>query len=98
MIYMSEENMFYVTPEIRTRYLQRRQGDVTAIQEAISTGNFQVPAKLGHDWKGNGETYGFPQFSEWGKNLENAAKDQQLETVKQILSEVVQFLSQNPSV
>jgi HPt (histidine-containing phosphotransfer) domain-containing protein len=90
---MSDENMFYVTPEIRARYLQRREGDVAAINQAIASGNFQIPAKLGHDWKGNGETYGFPQFSEWGKTLETASKNQQADVIKSIVAEVEKFLS-----
>lgn len=90
---MSNDNMFLITPEIRNRYLQRRHADVATIEEAIQNSNFQITAKLGHDWKGNGETYGFPQFSEWGKNLENASKNQQMDLIRGILAEVTQFLA-----
>lgn len=94
MCAMNDDDMFFVTPEIRARYLQRREADVAAIQEALNNGNFQLTAKLGHDWKGNGETYGFPQFSEWGKNMEIAAKNQQLDAIREIISEVTKFLSE----
>lgn len=92
---MSDE-MFFVTPEIRARYLSRRESDIVSLRDAIEAGNFQLIGKLGHDWKGNGETYGFPQFSEWGKNLEVAAKEKRPDSIRAIVEEVAKFLaSQN---
>lgn len=91
---MTDDNSFFVTPEIRSRYLGRRQNDVSTLRDAVAAGNLQMVSKLGHDWKGNGETYGFPQISTWGKNLEDAAKDQKFDVIKSIIEEVAKFLSQ----
>jgi hypothetical protein len=63
----------------------------TSYQEILSTHlpnqNFTVIRKFGHNLKGTGSGYGFPQFTDVGKAIEFAARDELLEEVKKHLTE-----------
>ncbi|MGE0762426.1 MAG: Hpt domain-containing protein [Bdellovibrionales bacterium] len=55
------------------KYLERRRADYLACQIALRHQNFAFLARVGHTIKGNGDTFGFPELSTLGKELESAA-------------------------
>jgi signal transduction histidine kinase/HPt (histidine-containing phosphotransfer) domain-containing protein len=54
-------------------YLDNRRADAEALREAAQTGDFAGARRRGHNMKGSGAGYGFPQVSELGKRIESAA-------------------------
>ena len=55
------------------RYLTRRQAEVEKCLLAFKAEDFEPALKLGHQLKGNGVTFGFPELSRMGSVLEQAA-------------------------
>ena len=55
-------------------YLAAREADVTLIERALAENDFARIEGVGHDMKGTGATYGFPQLTEIGDRLESAAR------------------------
>lgn len=56
------------------KYLFRRFADTIRCYEALSRGDLSILERLGHQMKGNGLTFGFPQISDIGESMESAAK------------------------
>lgn len=55
-----------------TVYLERRRGDLLKAKQALSEGDFQTLQNMGHQWKGNAETFGFPDLGQLGARIEEA--------------------------
>ncbi len=70
----------------------------TSYQEIITTHlpnlDFAIIRKFGHNLKGTGSGYGFPQLTEVGKSIEFAARDERLDEVQANLSEFEKFLNE----
>lgn len=64
------------------RYLENRHKDLSQMQEALEQGNFAVIQMLGHRMKGTGSGYGFDPISNVGASLEQAAKEQNSQVVR----------------
>lgn len=60
--------------ELIPHYLSNRANDITAIKEAIETGDIDKVRILGHSMKGSGGGYGFDMISTVGREIEEAAK------------------------
>jgi len=58
---------------LQPRYLANRRNDLDKVNAARQSGDFDVIRKLAHDWKGSGAGYGFPEISQVGRELEQAA-------------------------
>ena len=73
-------------PEIQARiptYLARRRQDLVAMKNMIAEGDFERLRVLGHNMKGSGSGYGFPELSRVGAEIEKAAKSQEQEELEQ---------------
>lgn len=55
------------------KYVERRAGDLQTCLTALSADDYKSIARIGHNLKGNGETFGFPELSDLGNHLESAA-------------------------
>lgn len=62
-----------VTPEMQTRYLQRRAEDIGTISTAIATRDFDTIRKIRHHFRGNASMFGHDDLSAIGHMLEVAA-------------------------
>jgi CheY-like chemotaxis protein len=74
--FMKEKAPEPVDPAIaalQPRYLANRRSDLEKVNAAREKGDFDVIRKLAHDWKGSGAGYGFPEISQVGRELEQAA-------------------------
>jgi HPt (histidine-containing phosphotransfer) domain-containing protein len=58
---------------LRPRFLERRRRDVASIRAALECGDFETIDRLGHNLRGNGLSFGFPEMSAIGERLEVAA-------------------------
>lgn len=63
-----------VPAELKLRYLERRKEDLVICQQSLDAKQFTEIEKIGHQLKGNGATFGHPDLSVLGKNIELAAK------------------------
>ena len=55
------------------RYIERRQADLVDCHRGLLRSDFSAAERVGHNLKGNGVTFGFPELSELGGELERVA-------------------------
>jgi signal transduction histidine kinase/CheY-like chemotaxis protein len=58
----------------RPAFLANRQQDLARMRDALAAGDFAVIQMIGHNCKGIGTGYGFPDITNLGSAIENAAK------------------------
>lgn len=73
-------------------FLAKRRQDIPKIKQALEEGKLDSVRVLGKSMKGTGGVYGFSQIAEIGKELENAANQQDAETVSIYLHQLEDFL------
>lgn len=56
--------------DLRPTFLKNRAKDVARIREALDRGDYAAIAMLGHNMRGNGASYGFPEVSAIGERIE----------------------------
>ncbi|HEX3345136.1 MAG TPA: response regulator, partial [Polyangiaceae bacterium] len=56
------------------KFFSNRERDVTTLRAALAGEDFETVARLGHNMRGNGVSYGFPEVSAIGKRLERAGQ------------------------
>lgn len=86
----------FVSDPSRARYLEKRRADLQACQQALATGDFSPIELLAHRMKGNGATFGFPELSRIGGELEAAAQAQDRGRVAASLGELTTTLTNGP--
>ena len=74
------------------RYIDRRHADALVIREALAESRFEIIGNLGHQWKGNALSFGFPQLAEIGKDLEVAAGARDRERVLDLVLQIEAFV------
>jgi HPt (histidine-containing phosphotransfer) domain-containing protein len=75
------------------RFLAHRAADLATLRNALSAGEFEVVARLGHNMHGNGRSYGFPEIEALGARLEEAAHMRDTETIERRLDELEAWLA-----
>ncbi len=74
-----------VPHEMKVVYIQRRKTDFVELNKAIENGDFSFLEKIGHQVKGNAQSFGFDELSPVGIALEKAAKSKDLAQAKTIV-------------
>ncbi len=80
--------MLVVPVELKQKYLSRRIQDLIRLKEALSHDDFRPALRLGHQVKGNAETFEFPHMASLGVELEHAAKREDKETLMSLISKM----------
>jgi len=75
------------------KFLARKREDLDRVRAALATRDFETIRRIGHDLKGAGEGFGFPELSAFGAALERAAIARNERALKEQLAAVEQFLS-----
>jgi HPt (histidine-containing phosphotransfer) domain-containing protein len=83
--------------ELIPQYLLLCRRDLEALQAALATGDFEKIKIVGHNLKGSGSAYGFPEVTEWGRLLEQAGKNKDRASAEQGVSSFTQFLAKHSS-
>lgn len=83
-----------VPVELKKNYLQRRIKDIQQSQHTLNSGDYNLALKLGHQVKGNAETFEFPQIAPLGTAIEQAARLQNKEELLLLLKRMERFLQQ----
>jgi HPt (histidine-containing phosphotransfer) domain-containing protein len=78
--------------EMVQKFLTNRREDVKIIKVAVAQADFQTIAKLGHNLKGAGTSYGFPTISAIGRNIQQAALAEQPDQILKHNSELLSYL------
>lgn len=73
-------------------FLNNRTGDLETLRGALSSEDYQSMQSIGHSLKGVGGGYGFTGMSEIGAAIESAAKQQNLEELKQLIEQYGSYL------
>lgn len=73
--------------EMKVVYIQRRLSDFAECHKAIEIGDFYFLEKIGHQVKGNAESFGFDALSPIGIALEAAAKEKNIENIKKAVQD-----------
>ncbi len=76
-------------------YLTRRQTEVGQLKVSLEQNNFELSQIIGHRLKGHGETFGFPQISSFGILMEEAAKGQDMEKLREIIHSLEEVVHEN---
>lgn len=61
-------------PEMLQKYVVRRRADVLQLKECLKGEDLSIAERIGHQIKGNGATFGFPELEDLGRKIEFAAK------------------------
>ncbi len=77
---------------ILPKFLDNVRRNPAAIAEALSRDDYDAIRSLGHKMKGTGGSFGLPQISELGDQLERAAKQQNADAVRALNRLLQQFL------
>jgi HPt (histidine-containing phosphotransfer) domain-containing protein len=61
--------------EARRRYTSRRFADLVRCRECLERRDFETIQTIGHNLKGNGSSFGFPELSALGEKIESSARE-----------------------
>ncbi len=78
----------------KLKYLNRRLDEIIELRSFASEKNFLCIKMIAHKLKGNGKTFGYPLITNYGQLLEEAASNEDVEKVSQLifdLSDTVSF-------
>jgi len=77
---------------IAPKFLNNVRRNSQLIAAALARVDFDTIRSLGHNMKGTGTSFGFPQISAIGDELERAAKQQDADSVRNLTARLVHFL------
>ena len=86
-----------IPKEAVTKYLERRLSDINNCRHALESGDLKVCETVGHQLKGNGSMFGFPDISTVGESLETAAKEHNNEAALHCVDELESIVNKSLS-
>ena len=92
----SDRVVVYVDPDLEDlipMFLENRRRDIDDIKRLLREGNMGEIRRLGHSMKGSGGGYGFGEISEIGRDMEEAAKDGNMEEIEKLNNRLAEYLS-----
>jgi HPt (histidine-containing phosphotransfer) domain-containing protein len=75
------------------KFLARKREDLVRMRGALAARDYETIRRIGHDLKGAGEGFGFPELSAFGAALEGAAIAHNERALTEQLAAIEQFLS-----
>ncbi len=75
----------FVPDEMLSRYFERRKRDLEECVRHLREGKMSFIEKVGHQLKGNAVTFGYPELSTIGKELEIAAQEGKTDQVAVVI-------------
>jgi HPt (histidine-containing phosphotransfer) domain-containing protein len=74
------------------RFLHRKEGELQRLRSALDGGDFETVRALGHDLKGAGEGFGFPELSILGAKFELAANARDTDLIRVHIATMERYL------
>lgn len=88
-----EEEDDFGLAEILPQYFALCRRDLLNLQAALDENDFERVRVLGHNLKGSGGAYGFPDLTEIGASLETSGKSQDAALAKSSADRFAEFLN-----
>lgn len=87
--------------ELRRAYLKSLAAKLQELAAAIADRDFASAVRIGHQLKGSGKSYGYPDVSEFGSSVEDAALNGRAAALENLALEMrhlktVQAMSASP--
>jgi HPt (histidine-containing phosphotransfer) domain-containing protein len=82
--------------ELVPLFLDRRRADLGAIKQLLAEENFDEITTLAHNIKGSSASYGFPELSRLGAEIENAGRCRNRPLIEQQAADLQRLLSTLP--
>jgi CheY-like chemotaxis protein len=76
-----------------TRFLERRVGELELLRRALAAADHLEIRRIGHNLKGVGTSFGFPEFTELGGRLESAARNADEPALRALIDEMTAVVS-----
>jgi HPt (histidine-containing phosphotransfer) domain-containing protein len=73
-------------------YIRSLKSKISEIEGEARAGNYSTVRNFGHQIKGSGKLYGFPEVSTYGERIESACKSENYELVHQLLAELKRII------
>ena len=93
---LASEPIFVQAPEgleaLVPAYLEARKKELTTLVKLMQASEFDRISRVGHDLKGTGESFGFPDLTRIGADLEKSANKQSLLELGEELTRLADFL------
>lgn len=80
--------------EIFPTYLKNRQKDLVALESSLGAKDFEALRQIAHKTVGNASGYGLEHLSQYSRQLEQAAKDQKLDSCKEAFDLMKNYLAE----
>jgi CheY-like chemotaxis protein len=77
----------------RPNYLAKRQADLEKMRTALAHANFAVIQSIGHNCKGTGNGFGFPEITALGLKIEQAAKAADADRLLECIDSLESFVT-----
>ena len=78
--------------EMKGTYVERRKSELLELDKAIENNDFNFMEKIGHQIKGNAQSFGFDQLSPIAVALEKAAKSKDITEAKRVIQQFHEVL------
>jgi HPt (histidine-containing phosphotransfer) domain-containing protein len=78
---------------IVTRFLGRKRAEIPRLRAALQGQDFEEIRRLGHDLKGAGEGFGFPDLTVVGEQLERSARSRDRKTITEQIDAMDRYLA-----
>lgn len=82
-----------VLAELLPQYFDLCRRDLVQLRDALAQNDFEKVRVLGHNLKGSGGAYGFPNLTEIGASLETSGKTQDGGLARSATDRLAEFLS-----
>lgn len=89
-----------IDAETLKKYTSRRKQDLIRFRECLENKDFSTIETIGHNLKGNGISFGFPELSLLGEKIENSAREYNTAQIRELVDRFEEWLSvqnQSPS-
>lgn len=83
-----------LTHEILAKYYSRRREDLELCRKSLVTEDYSVIERIGHRLKGNGVTFGYPELSKLGEEMETSARNSDVSRMRQSVSSLESWVIQ----
>lgn len=80
--------------EIIPEFLDNRRRDIKTLTSALDRGDLDTVLSMGHQMKGAGGSYGFDAISDFGGEMETAAKAGDTEAAMEAVRRLERFLAE----
>ncbi len=86
-----------ISERLRAQYIQRRGEDLQTCKGALEQGDYETIRKVAHRLKGNGTTFGYPEITELGERMEDAARATNLAETRASLETLAKWIEAHGS-